>query len=243
MIDRQARDRMASALRSYMDERITAFQFDQTLEEVVADSNDTTAKDIREMLWFHYDDCTDHQVVASKEQWDFFNRLLLLLESDGELPTEEAGASWQWGGQQAIALVCVGVFGFVVGVTGFGEHLFVAAIPLGGVSMLIAWWGSRSEPGCSVRQQATEPFGSVGELLAVRRRHRGFKKSRYRKSVGARRVRTPLMNTAIKIPQIILWLILSPVVLVLQALPERRAQPISRIAMSRSSQSSPAEER
>jgi hypothetical protein len=215
-----------------MNERTTAFEFDEALDEAVAGSKDSTADTVRKMLWFQYDDCTNHKIVASKEQWDLLNRLLLLLESDGEIEEEEKNGSWSWGVRQAIALGCLAIFGFVTAVTGFGEHLLIAAIPLGGVSMLLAKWRSRTEPELNASQTAMEPFSSLSELIAVRRRCSGFKKIRFPNAVANRRIRSPFMDALFKVPSTVLWLTLSPAVLAMQAMPERRSEPQTGIIAS-----------
>jgi len=61
------------------------------------------AMDIADVLWFHYDDLKDHKVIAAKAEWDYFNRLLLLLESDAEL--EEIKSGHKWHACQAIAVL------------------------------------------------------------------------------------------------------------------------------------------
>ena len=71
MTDRNARDQMAKVIRAYMSEEITAFQFDDALTETSNATNDKTVQAVGQALWFHYDDCTDHKVVASKVEWDY----------------------------------------------------------------------------------------------------------------------------------------------------------------------------
>jgi hypothetical protein len=50
-----------------------------------ARTKDETVKHVADLLWYHYDDLEDHKVVASKAEWDFFQRLLLILKSDADL--------------------------------------------------------------------------------------------------------------------------------------------------------------
>jgi len=69
-VDGIARNQMAEALRSYMDDKITAFQLDDALGKVR--TGDKTARRIRLLLWFHSDDLKDHKILASKEQWNYY---------------------------------------------------------------------------------------------------------------------------------------------------------------------------
>lgn len=106
MVDRKARDQIAAALQSYMDERITAFELNEALWEIA--TPDKTAREIIYALWFFYDDITDHSIVASRDDWDYFNRLLLLLQSEGEL--ENAKTQHRWTIRQCIAMICLFLF-------------------------------------------------------------------------------------------------------------------------------------
>ena len=95
MIDRKARDEMGKAIRDYMEERIGAFELHDSLDCIAHETEDGTVKVIGRQIWFHYDDCKDHKIVASKQTWDYFNRLLLLLESEAEAEFVRTRTSWR----------------------------------------------------------------------------------------------------------------------------------------------------
>jgi hypothetical protein len=223
MVDREARGRMAKAIRSYMGEKITAFQFDDALTETTSTTADSTVQAIRSDLWFHYDDLKDHKIVASKEQWDYFNRLLLLLESDAEMETGRS--TLQWHPFQAIAALLLLLFLIIVFQTGFGEHLFAYALPFGPPSMLLAWLNSRRQrKTTSTREIALKPFPRVRSLLAVRRRVGGFSRRRYPEAIASRKVRDPIINKLMWIPWSIAWCMFSPIALFFQMLPTKRRE-------------------
>jgi len=203
-----------------MNEEITAFQFDDALSEASGATDDSTAREVALALWFHYDDCKDHKIVASKEVWDYFNRLLLLLESDGEMETTK---SWrEWHACQAVAALLFLCFTAIAIRVGIGAHLFVYALPFGPPSMLLAWLNSRRRrKAVSPKGGALTPFPSFGSLLAVRRRIGGFVRRRYPETIVGRRVRDPIIEKLIWVPWSITWCIFSPVALILQMLPER----------------------
>ena len=46
-------------------------------------------------MWFHYDDLKNHKVHATKEEWDYFNRLLLLLASEAEADFVRVRSPWR----------------------------------------------------------------------------------------------------------------------------------------------------
>jgi hypothetical protein len=65
MVDRGAREQLASILRSYMNEEITAFELDERLDSFRRFPNDETVELIAADLW-GCDDLKDHKVVATK---------------------------------------------------------------------------------------------------------------------------------------------------------------------------------
>jgi hypothetical protein len=174
---------------------------------------------VAKLLWYHYDDLKDHKVVASKEEWDFFQRLLLILKSDADI-VEETGER-KWTARQAVAAVCLAVFAVEVAMKGWGPHLFLATVPLGGVSVLLKLWHSSLED-AQLRQQAPLfPFGSVSEMRSVRRKVQGFVKSRYPARLGSRQIHGPVSEAFTWLHFVVVWLLFSPVELLVQALPER----------------------
>lgn len=218
MIDREARGQIVKAIRSYMSEGITAFQFDDALTEASNATEDKTARTIAKALWFHYDDCKDHKIVASKEEWDYLNRLLLLLASDGELETVRSSRKWQ--PLQAVAALLLLAFLLIAVRVGWGEHLIAYALPFGPASMLLAWLNShRRRSHIQALESALTPFPSTSSLLAVRRRVGGFARSRYPKAIVGRRIRDPIIDKLMWVPWSIAWCMFSPVALFFQMLP------------------------
>ncbi len=220
MVDRDARNQMAQAIRSYMSEEITAFQFDDMLGEIEATSGDETVHFVRKQLWFFYDDCKDHPIAASKEEWDYFNRHLLLLESAREL--RMASPRWRWGSTNVIAAIC-----FVLCLPGLipsiaGGFFYIYALPFGPVSMALFWFNSRRErKTTSLMETALTPFPSVRSLLDARREVSGFTKIKYPGSLAGRRIRSSVDEILMWIPLSIIWCMLAPMALFFQMLPKR----------------------
>ena len=227
MIDREARTQMASAVRSYMAEEITAVQLDDFLARASESTEDETIKDTRWAIWYHYDDCKDHKIVALKQQWDYFNRILLLLESDCEIEVDKRRRRWH--PHQAIAAICLVAFGGLIGQTGFGSHLFILAIPFGLVSMSLAWWSSHGDRRRGAGQDRTTPFPSTASLLAARRRVPGFRQCPYPHSITHREIRGGLSEFGTRLPWYGAWLMFAPVSLFLQMLPRGESETIVRM--------------
>ena len=219
MFSRYDRDALVEVINRYLADDLTAFKLDDALSDIAARTKDETVKHVAEVLWYHYDDLEDHKVVASKEEWDFFQRLLLILKSDADL-VEETGKR-RGTARQTVAAVCLVVFAVVVARTGWGYHLFWATVPLGGVSVLLKLWHSGLEEAQLRQQTPLIPFGSVSELRSLRRKVRGFVKSRYPLRLGSRQIRGPVSVAFNWLHFVVVWLLFSPVALFIQALPER----------------------
>src|SRR5262249_4022391 len=150
-------------------------------------------------LWHHYDDCRDHKVVLSKEQWDYFQRLMLLLESDAHLDVRECR---RWSMTQLLAGIALSAFVLCAFWVGFGAHLFAVAIPFGLASIGLSRLRQRSARHIlSSSEVALIPFSSISELLAVRRRVPAFSKQAYPASLAARRIRSRSQESVIRLQQ------------------------------------------
>ncbi len=162
MFSRYGRDRLIEVANRYLNEELTAFKLDGALSEIGTKTKDKTVEQVVQLLWYHYDGVQDHKVVASKEEWDYFQRLLLILKSDAEI-VQETGER-KWTARQAVAAVCLALFGLAVAKTGFGYHLLVVTMPLGVVSMLLSHWRSRDNARRLHDQTALMPFRTVSDL-------------------------------------------------------------------------------
>lgn len=217
-IDRQARNRLANTIRRYQDEILTAFAFDEEIQAIRAETADTTVRFVVDALWFHYDDCKDHLAGLCKEEWDYFQRLILLLESDARI---EPVPQKCWSVQQAAAVACLTGLGLCVWRLGMGWHLFGMAILFGPASMLLSYWRNRSEKRDAMDRLRLAPFSSLSELRAVRRSVAGFSKKRYPANATIRRVHGRLAMLAAWLHTAAIWSVFSPLVLLFQTLPNR----------------------
>ena len=217
MIDRNARDQLAEALRSYMDDKITAFELDSAMGKV--QTQDKSARKIRLWLWLHYDDLKDHKVVASKAQWDYFNRLLLLLASDAEI--EVVRSCFRWHISQAFAAFGVASCILVIFRAGVGEQLFFWAFPFGAASMIIRRVNSqRRNTNRRSGLDRLAPFPSFSSVRAIRRSVPAFAKTPYRAAIRQRQVRSPIVSKVLWTPWIAIWFAVGPLALLVQSLPE-----------------------
>ena len=73
-----------------------------------------------------------------------------------------------------------------------------------------------------LRQQAPLiPFSSLSELRSTRKKNQGFVKARYPTQLGLRQIRGLVSEALNWLHFVVVWLLFSPVALLIQALPER----------------------
>ena len=228
MIDRAARVQLARILRSYMNEEITAFQLDERLDSFRRFPSDETVELIAADLWSCYDDLKDHKVVAAKQTWDYFNRVLLLLSSDAEL--ERGRSEFRWHPGQILPGICLLLATALSVRVGWNLDLVEVFVPFGLVSMAISWMNRRHT--VSNPAPETYPFPSFTSLSAVRRLTKPSSKMRWPTALARRSIRHPLINAIMWVPTIAFWLLLSPIVLLFQTLPEKRWNTFLKISNS-----------
>jgi hypothetical protein len=95
MVDREARGKVAAAVRAYMASEIGSHDLDHRIFEVHdGPTADRTVCNVVVELWGSYYDFNDREIAADRAEWDYFNRLLLLLGSDAELKVVSGERSW-----------------------------------------------------------------------------------------------------------------------------------------------------
>lgn len=213
VVDRARRDDLAAVVRQFLDEDVTAFEFDERLDEF-RNSPDSAVRFVAQAVWFHYDDCDDHLVALAKPEWDYFQRLLLLLESNRCVQTK---ISRRWSLTQLIALLSLFGFLWVAFHLGWGYHLFIPAMPFGIISIGISRL-QRTTVNVGPYDPIILPFATFSDLKSTYDSI-VFTKSRYPNRINARRIRSPFMNGVYQLQFYLMWLMLSPIALVIQALP------------------------
>jgi hypothetical protein len=169
-------------------------------------------------LWYHYDDCKDHLAGLAKEEWDYFQRLILLLESDAEI---DFVSQRRWSVRQIVAAIALAGFGLCVVWVGWGWHLLAVSVAFGPISIVLSYWRRASTSQPTRPELSLVPFSSFSELRAVRKTVNGFSRRRYPPHARIRNVHGPLATMAAWMNLFVLRSLGSPLVLLLQALPEK----------------------
>ena len=212
-----SRASLATLIRTFLAGEITAFQFDDRLESF-RDSDDPVIMYVVDSVWYHYDDCDDHLVCFSKQQWDYFQRLLLVLASNCRVETE---IERQWSVKQLIAAVSLCVFVYCAVQVGWGRHLLIFSIPFGTISIALSFWQPRQKHILSPYAQNIFPFATFSDL-ATAYRFSDFRKKKYPNCIGERRIRSPFMDMFWQLYAYTVWLLLAPIPLLFQTLPDTR---------------------
>ena len=220
-----SRDSLATTIRAFLSSDITAFEFDERLD-AFRDSKDSVIQHVVEAVWFHYDDCDDHRVCMSKTEWDYFQRLLLVLSSDCRI---EKKTERRWSPKQLVAAVSLCVFTYFSFRMGWGSQLFILAIPFGFISIALSFWHAPSQLSDDPFQPIIFPFATFSDLATAYRSSQ-FRKTQYPKQIAKRTIRSPFMAAFWQIHAYVMWLILSPVPLLFQMFPETRSQTRVRVA-------------
>ncbi len=213
IVDRAQRDELATVVRQFLDEDVTAFEFDERLDGF-RNSPDSAVRFVAQAVWFHYDDCDDHLVALAKPEWDYFQRLLLLLESNRCVQTTSLR---RWSLWQLIAFLSLLGFLWVAFHIGWGYHLLLAAVPFGIISIGISWL-RRTTTNVGPYDPIIFPFASFSDLKATYD-NVTFNKSRYPQHIKTRKIRSPFMNGVYQFQFYVIWLMLSPIALVIQVFP------------------------
>lgn len=219
-VDRERRAQLIAAINRFLDEQTSAFDFDEEIHRIGDATTDQTVRDVVDALWLHYDDLSDHKVALCKLEWDYFQRLILLLKSDARLQVQK---QHYWSLTQLAAAGALAAFLWCVALTGIGQHLLLVAIPFGLISVLISHVRRRLAPDLSQLEVALLPFASISQLLAIRRKVAEFSKRRYPTHLACRRIRSRLGEFAVALQTYSCWLLLSPLVLIFQMLPTTRS--------------------
>lgn len=209
-----SRASLAALIEMFLASEITAFQFDERLD-IFRDSDDAVIQHVVDAVWYHYDDCDDHLVCFSKQQWNYFQRLLLLLVSDCRIETK---FKRQWSLKQLIAAISLAMFGYMALQVGYGYQLLILSIPFGVVSIALSFWRLRITPNPDSFASDIFPFATFADL-ATAYYASGFRKNRYPKHIGKRTIRSPFEDTLLRLYSYTIWLLLSPFVLLFQSFP------------------------
>ena len=213
------RENLSKLIEQFLESKISAFDFDERLE-VFYDSDDPIIRHVVNQVWYHYDDLEDHFMCFTKQQWDFFQRLLLVLAADCRVKNE---AKTSWSVKQLVAAGTLIAFIYSAIQFGWGQHLLMLSVPFGIVSIFLSFWKTSAPPELDPYEKVIFPFATFSDL-AKAYRSSGFQKTKYPKHIDQRSNRAPLLVLFCQLYMYAMWLFLSPLPLLFQSLPDWHSQ-------------------
>lgn len=125
--------------------------------------------------------------------------------------------SRRWSLSQPIALLSILGYLWVAFQVGWGYPLLMAAVPFGIISIGISWLRCTTV-NSGPYDPTIFPFASFSDLKSTYDSVL-FRKSRYPQRIKTRRIRSPSMNAVYQLQFYVMWLMVSPIALGIQARP------------------------
>lgn len=178
MVVREDREKLIQYLNEYIDGKIKSFEFDEKIGSLYH-CGDKTVSDIAFDLWFEYDDIRDHKIRATKEQWNYYQRLLVLLGSVTEIIREKERI---WHISQIaslfalILLICSSLH-----LWNFHYGSLILYLLISGFAYLSCRVRSyeQEKKSFSGYKEDCYPFADMSQIRAAVRNIKGFKKRKY----------------------------------------------------------------
>ena len=180
MIDREARNRLLQGIDDYMDEKISAAEFNTLLhQKITPNTKDELIEEVSFWLFDSNEDVGTNRLQSVCPYWKYFNRIRLLLASDAEyqyVQTKQRPSLVQWiGGVSAALFLVLAVASLLTQPWSwdffltFGIPLyFTCGIVVGCTIFGLGFFPTSQEPERKILF-AEYPFESFADLLAVRR--------------------------------------------------------------------------
>ncbi len=228
MVDRAARDEMAELIRRYCAGELGSSALDDRVMELQRATDDDTLSEVCSEVWLTYDDLIDHPIHVPRPCWDYLQRLLLLLDSDGEIVDEHA-RRWTW--RQPVAAAGVLTFiaaaaqllpgGWRPGAPDWLATYYLLCLPFAGLWHLLEAARFREHWRRQAGFELLTPYASVSEMLRARRRVPEFRKMRYRPEIGQQPpIRGPIRQAICTMPAYVVLAALAPLMLAYRTFPE-----------------------
>jgi hypothetical protein len=218
-----AREAAAMMIRAWLDGQCSELDVSTGLESLLESKHDPAIAIAYETFWCGESDQRLSPGSLTKPIWDYWQRILLLLDSDCRIVEEKTvWRSWT----QAVAAVTLIGFLFVVARFGWGLHLFAFAMPFGVISIILSRLRSKLIPEPLVMEQIIEPFRTIADLEYAYRNRKTFEKQKYRGWIADRQLRarsTEWPDISIW-PAFIIWMMFAPLPLAFQMFPVSQTQ-------------------
>jgi hypothetical protein len=212
MIIREDRSRLIKIINEYLHEKITPSEVANKVDPLM-DSGDETVVWIAEEFWGYYDDINDNIVIASKEVWDYFQRLLLILDSDASIEIEKRRC-FHFTQIPAVLFAVLTGFLYLGGSLGILLGLLFWPVAI----IFDKFREHKTQKLYSFSDWKCYPFSSPANILKFHRACRWFKKKRYPKHLEKTKIGRP-PSGLISFYIYLSWIVFLPFVFLFQAFP------------------------
>ncbi len=213
MVVIEERNELIQCINEYLDGKIQSFEFDEKLG-VFSDSKDSTVNHIVHELWFFYDDLVDHHVCADKSNWDYWQRLILILASGVEIEegndietTDNNGLS------KIFALISLAVYGYLILTQSESRSFWKFVLWI--VSIVICYEQQSDEPTVVPRPDCY-PFSNYSEIRKAVRLSGNSKKKKFPREIEGRRIREKSSEIVAYLAFLVGLFYFSPIFLLIQ---------------------------
>lgn len=196
VVDKTVRQQLIGYITAYCNDTISAFEFDDKIDAI--NTEDETVNWITNELWNYYDDCKDHKIVATKAHWDYFQRLLLILASDGNILEKKRYVFYK---MKLLYCIPILIFSALIAITllsAFTIWIFdLWVISSIGTVVLRHWINYRIQLKNDYQRfrDSCSPFSDIRTIMKSVKSSHGFHKQQYRYEIKNRKVRNAVLET------------------------------------------------
>ena len=190
--------------------------------DIARNSQDQSLAAIRDALWWCYSDTEDHKICAEKQNWDFLNRLRLVLASDAEAEWYRTGPRWNI--YRTLSALLLAGLGLVAWQARFGRVLAFSWLLAGFTALVLLWVRRHNDLKVAQPSFPVFPFPSINSLLATRRQVTRFTRKRYPQSLLRRAKLHHYLDQAMWVLRGPLLIAFAPLLLFFLVLPIRQQE-------------------
>lgn len=221
-VDRIARNELIDLVNRYLEGDLSTFEFDEKIFELSDQTQDKTISEIVELLSCFYDDCYDRKVDLDKNQWNYIQRLLLILHSEAHLVVIETTRKSP---TQFVASASLGILLLGCWWLEFGPMMPLLTVGFGFVAIAINMWKNWTPEQLPPHRLVLAPFSSYGEIWEVRESVSTFEKRKWPEHMATSQLFRDASTRLSLFGMYLQWLVASPLVLLEMCFPDRYYHP------------------
>ena len=211
MVIREDRNGLIQCINEYINGKIKSFEFDEKLD-LFRGSEDSTVRDISFELWFFYDDIIDHPVHATRRDWNYWQRLILILASGAEIEEEVY--------EHNETYTLLRLYSAILSISYFAQSLiFLPGCIVWHLLSFVAFWMMDRQKNwvekAAIVRDDCYPFANICEIRQAVKLSGGYKKKQYPCEIEGRRTRSKIHEWSLHLLNSPLYFCLPPIFLLI----------------------------